>query len=194
MFEEIKSPPVDKINVLQKQKEFTEQPSDLNPDITSIITSGYDNPRIVGRAIASVVNYIITDAFNLTEEEHQWLGFQLGKLMKPLESLPTEVLLSSVRQEIMKGEYSKRLFDYQPKSVIPEEFYQNVRMALLEDWVAVISSAILSSYPTAKPMVQAATVGQIYGILATLGLTNEIETSRKSTYLPNAVKYIINNK
>lgn len=194
MFEEIKTPPVDKINALQKQQETNIEPVLTQTEIPAIITNAQENPRVVGRAIASVVNYIITDAFNLTEDEHQWLGFQLGKLMKPLESLPTEVLLSSVRQEIMTGEYSKRLFDYQPKSTIPNEFYQNVRVALLEDWVTVISSAILSSYPTAKPMVQAATVGQIYGMLVTLGLTNEIETSRKSTYLPNAVKYIVNNK
>ena len=193
MFENIKTPPVDKIDVLKKQEEaHVEEKPYTVAKIPSQTTQ--DNPRVVSRAIASVVNYIITDAFNLTEEEHQWLGVQLGKIMKPLETLPTEVLLSSVRQEINTAEYSKRLFNYQQKTEIPNEYYTNVKTALLEDWVTVISSAILSSYPNSKPMVQAATVGQIYGLLVDLGLTNDAETSRKSTYLPNAVKYIVNNK
>jgi hypothetical protein len=196
MFEEIKSPPMDKLTALKKQQEAENVSTNYvdNAYVSTVETTPAHNPRIVGRAIASVINYIVTDAFNLTEDEHRWLGLQLGKIMRPLESLPTEILLSSVIQEISTGEYSKRLFDYQPKPSIPNEFYSNVRMALLEDWVTVISSAILSSYPTVKPMVQAATVGQIYGMLSTLGLTNDIETSRKSTYLPNAVKYLINKR
>lgn len=152
------------------------------------------NPRETGRAIASVINFLLTDSFNLSEREHEWLGYQLGKIIKPLETLPAEVMLASVNKEIETGEYSERLFNYKQSAEIPETLYGKTKTALLEDWVTVISSAILSSYPTAKPMVQAATVGQIYAVLSELGLTNSIETSRRSVYLPNAVRYLLNQK
>jgi hypothetical protein len=159
-----------------------------------IETTEAKNPRETGRAIASVINFLLTDSFNLSEREHEWLGYQLGKIIKPLETLPAEVVLASVNKELETGEYSARLFNYRQNPELPENLYGKTKTALLEDWVTVISSAILSSYPTAKPMVQAATVGQIYAVLSELGLTNSIETSRRSVYLPNAVRYLLNQK
>lgn len=152
------------------------------------------NPREVSRAIVSVLTFLVTDSFNLSESEQQWLGYQLGKTVKPLEALPAEVLLASVSKEMETGEFSGRLFNYQQDPEMPEEFYRNVRVALLEDWVTVVSAAVLSSYPTAKPMIQTTIVGQIYGILSELGLTNNPDTSRRSIYLPNSVRHVLNSK
>jgi hypothetical protein len=190
---EIPLPP--KVQILLEQQEHSlPSPSDGTNQDTIIETTEAKNPRETGRAIASVINFLLTDSFNLSEREHEWLGYQLGKIIKPLETLPAEIVLASVNKELETGEYSARLFNYRQNPEIPENLYGKTKTALLEDWVTVISSAILSSYPTAKPMIQAATVGQIYAVLSELGLTNSIETSRRSVYLPNAVRYLLNQK
>jgi len=182
----------EKLDVLIEQKETRQN---INAELGNLETkTAPQNPRIVSRAIVSVLTFLIADSFNLKEEEQQKLGYDLSKIIKPLESLPAEVILASVNKEMETGEYSKRLFNYIQKPEIPEEFYRNVKTALLEDWVAVISAAILSSYPTAKPMIQTTIIGQIYAVLLELGLTNDIQTSRKSVYLPNSIKYVLNQK
>ena len=148
----------------------------------------------VAHAIRSVVNYIVSDAFNLSEEEHLWLGYQLAKIMKPLEFITPTIILGAVRRELNTKEYSERLYNYKQSSRIFQPAQKFVRTATLEDWTTVLSSAILSSYPEARPMVQASVVGSIYGMLQELGLSNEVEESRQSMYLPNAVRYALNTK
>lgn len=150
--------------------------------------------KTVARAISSVVNYIITDAFNLSDEEHIWLGYQLGKILKPLEFIQPTIILGAVKRELSTGDYSERLFNYSQSEKIQQSVNPSIRKASLEDWTTVISSAILSSYPEARPMVQAAVVGSIYGMLQELGLSNDMEQSRQSMYLPNAVRYALNAK
>lgn len=150
--------------------------------------------KTVARAISSVVNYIITDAFNLSDEEHIWLGYQLGKILKPLEFIQPTIILGAVKRELSTGDYSERLFSYSQSQKIQQTVNPSIRKASLEDWTTVISSAILSSYPEARPMVQAAVVGSIYGMLQELGLSNDMEQSRQSMYLPNAVRYALNAK
>lgn len=151
------------------------------------------NSRKVARAISSVINFIVTDAFNLTEEEHIWLGYQLGKILKPLEFIKPNIVLSAVKRELTTNEYSERLYAYkQSADIVIDKTI--VRSATIEDWTTVVSSAILSSYPDAKPMIQASVIGSVYGIFAELGLTTDNHTSRQSIYLPNAVRYALNAK
>lgn len=152
------------------------------------------NAKEVAHAIRSVVNYIVSDAFNLSEEEHMWLGYQLAKIMKPLEFINPSIVLGAVRRELNTKEYSERLFNYKPSSKIFQPAQKAVRTATLEDWTTVISSAILSSYPEARPMVQASVIGSVYGMLQELGLTNDVDESRQSMYLPNAVRYALNTR
>lgn len=151
-------------------------------------------PKETARAIAVVVNYIISDAFNLNEEENLWLSYNLNKVLKPLEFLEPEVVMGAVRRELETGEYSNRMFSYKARPLSQYPNLTQVRMASLEDWTTVISSAILASYPNIRPMVQASIVGSIYGLFSELGLTNDITTTRESFYLPNAVRYALNAK
>lgn len=148
----------------------------------------------VAHAISAVVNYIISDAFNLSEEENLWVGYHLAKILKPLEFMKPTIILGAVKRELTYGEYSERLFNYQTQENISHAIPAVVRTATLEDWTTVISAAILSSYPDARPMVQASVVGSVYGMLEELGLSNDVNLSRDSVYLPNAVRFVLNNK
>ena len=148
----------------------------------------------VAHAIRSVVNYIVSDAFNLSQEEHLWLGYQLAKIMKPLEFITPSIVLGAVRRELNTKEYSERLFSYKPSEKIFQPAQKIVRTATLENWTTVISSAILSSYLEARPMVQASVIGSVYGMLQELGLSNDLDDSRQSMYLPNAVRYALNTR
>lgn len=157
------------------------------------------NPRSydakqVARAISSVINYIISDAFNLSEEEHIWVGYHLSKILKPLEFVKPNIMLGAVKRELMCGEYSERLFQYKQDEDITQAIPAAVRTASLQDWTSVISAAILSSYPDARPMIQASVVGSVYGMLEELGISNDPQLSRASSYLPNAVRFVLNNK
>lgn len=153
-----------------------------------------NDSKTVARAITSVVNYIISDAFNLSDEEHIWLGYQLGKIIKPLEFITPTIVLGAVKRELSTGDYSERLFNYKQSNQVYYSASPAVRNASLEDWTTVIAAAILSSYPDARHMIQASVIGSIYGMLAELGLSNNPEESRQSMYLPNAVRYALNAK
>jgi hypothetical protein len=148
----------------------------------------------VARAINSVINFIISDAFNLSDEENIWVGYHLNKILKPLEFIKPTIILGAVKRELNYGEYSERLFAYKQNENIQNAIPVVVRTAGLEDWTTVISAAILSSYPDARPMIQASVVGSVYGMLAELGISNDITLSRQSTYLPNAVRFVLNAK
>lgn len=178
--------------LIAKQLGITDMPS--TEDLTVSIVEEKTDPKTVARAISSVVNYIISDAFNLSDEEHIWLGYQLGKIIKPLEFITPTIVLGAVKRELSTGDYSERLFNYKPTEKVHYSVSPIVRNASLEDWTTVISSAILSSYPDARHMVQASVIGSIYGMLAELGLSNDPEKSRQSMYLPNAVRYALNAK
>lgn len=148
----------------------------------------------VARAISSVINFIISDAFNITEEEHIWVGYHLSKILKPLEFVKPTIMLGAVKRELNYGEYSERLFQYKQDESIHYAIPAAVRTASLQDWTTVISAAILSSYPDARPMIQASVVGSVYGMLEELGISNDPTISRQSSYLPNAVRFVLNNK
>lgn len=178
--------------LIAKQLGLTDLPATEELNVSNVEEK--TEPKTVARAITSVVNFIISDAFNLSDEEHIWLGYQLGKIIKPLEFIKPTIVLGAVKRELSTGDYSERLFNYKQTEKVHYSVSPIVRNASLEDWTTVISSAILSSYPDARHMVQASVIGSIYGMLAELGLSNDPEKSRQSMYLPNAVRYALNAK
>lgn len=160
-------------------------------DITQL--RDYDAKQ-VAKAISAVMNFIISDAFNLSDEEHIWVGYHLNKILKPLEFIKPTIILGAVKRELTYGEYSERLFQYAQDESVKIAIPAAVRKASLEDWTTVISAAILSSYPDARPMIQASVVGSVYGMLQELGVSNDQSLSRESVYLPNAVRFVLNAK
>jgi hypothetical protein len=184
-------PTVKNSKLVAKQLGLQNTSTHMDDDLDSL--QPYDAKQ-VAHAISSVVNYIISDAFNLSEEENLWVGYHLAKILKPLEFMKPTIILGAVKRELTYGEYSERLFSYEPQVNISQAIPAVVRTATLEDWTTVITAAILSSYPDARPMVQASVIGSVYGMFEELGLSNDITLSRESSYLPNAVRFVLNNK
>lgn len=150
-------------------------------------------------ALSSVINFIITDAFNLTPEESLWVAYYLGEILSPLKNIEPALLLAAVDNELKTGEYSKRMMKkisdtnnipYQAVTV-SQNFNSGVKYAPVSDWVEGISEIILSSYPNLRPMIRSSIVGSIHGLFLELGVHDNPRQSRASLYLPNSVRFIL---
>ena len=151
------------------------------------------SPPSTVNALSSVLNYIITDAFNLSAEESVGISYNLGIIFTPLHEIFPSVTLGAVKQEMMTGEYSARLFRRtQTGSSLPSE--ANVKYASVEDWVESLSEVVLTSYPDLRPMISSSIVGALHGLLTELGVSSNPRKSRASLYLPNSVRYLLNNR
>jgi hypothetical protein len=149
-------------------------------------------PSAVG-SLSSVLNYIITDAFDLSSEESLWVGYHMGILLTPLANLIPTASLGAVRQEMRTKEYSARLFKRKeyPDAV---KIDSAVKYAPIEDWVESLSEIVLSSYPELRPMIRSSIIGSIHGLLTELGLNSNPKKSRGSLYLPNAVRHLLGSR
>ena len=147
-------------------------------------------------ALSSVINYIITDAFDLHPEESLWVSYYLGQILEPLKTIQADVLLAAVDRELNCGEYSDRMIkrvSATPYTHTYEDsaFVLGVRYAPVADWVEGISDIILSSYPNLRPMIRSSIVGSIHGLFLELGVSDNPRKSRPSLYLPNSVRFIL---
>lgn len=148
-------------------------------------------------AITAVINYILTDSFNLSQEESIWVGYEIKKLLEPLKALIPQAYMTAVRYEIDNKEYSDKLFNrqwYSTNNNGERDLNKPAKQALLNDWVEVISEIILISYPSLNGEETAYIVGSIHNILNELGLTNNSKTTRHSDYLPTAIRYQLSKK
>lgn len=158
-----------------------------------------ENTHIAPRAtnaLSSVINYIVTDAFNLDPEESLWVGYRLEIVLSPLRHIPPKVILAAVDRELSCGEYSNRMIQRVSRSsamtaYADTSFSLGVRYAPVSDWVEGISDIVLNSYPNLKPMLKSSIVGSINGLFIELGVSDDPRKSRSSLYLPTSVRYLI---
>lgn len=146
----------------------------------------------VSNAVSSVINYILTDAFDLTQEESFWVGYELRSVLAPVSALRPRVYLAAVKQELETGEYSQKLFarDWDSAGTTSQSTGA-ARQAPISDWAEMLSEIVLISYPDLRGMITASIIGSIYGILSELGLSDNSRTSRKSSYLPTAIRHLV---
>lgn len=149
------------------------------------------------RSLATVINYIITDAFGLDAEESMWFGYNVNQVLEPLTDVLPSSILVAVDQEMNKEEYSTRLMrllsDPERIQSTAVSTAPNVQYATLNDWVEGICEVVLGSFPTVRPMYKSRIVGSVHGLFIELGLTNNLKTSRASLYLPNSVRFLLNS-
>jgi hypothetical protein len=147
----------------------------------------------ISNAVSSVMNYILTDAFDLTQEESFWVGYELRSVLAPVSALRPRVYLAAVSQELETGEYSEKLFSRNWDMAGQNVQNQNTdsRQAPISDWAEMLSEIVLISYPDLRGMITASIIGSIYGILSELGLSDNMKASRKSQYLPTAIRHIV---
>lgn len=146
-------------------------------------------------ALSSVVNYIITDAFNLTSEESIWIGMLLNNALEPLKTIIPTATLGAVKQELHNGNYSIRLFERTstpPNAVTATNviYDADVKYATVSEWTEGICEIILTGYPHLRPILKSRIIGSIYGIFRELGVGDNPD-SRPSLYLPNNIRYLL---
>jgi hypothetical protein len=146
----------------------------------------------ISNAVASVMNFMITDAFALNQEESMWVGYELSEILKPISALRPRMYLSAVKQELETKEFSEKMFsrDWATNQPITHEIDPETQ-ASISDWAEMLSEIVLVSYPDLRAFIAASVVGSIYGILTELGLTDNVKTSRNSLYLPTAVRHLV---
>jgi len=164
---------------------------DMRPAVTHSLTD-------ISNAVASVMNYIITDAFDLAQEESFWVGYQLNTILEPVSALRPRQYLSAVRYELDTKEYSNKLFDRNwdesgKNSHLLEDEHGNAlsKQAPISEWAEMLSEIVLVSYPDLRAFIATTVIGSIYGVLQELGLSENLTVSRKSLYLPNAIRLTI---
>ena len=118
-------------------------------------------------ALANVLNYIITDAFDLSPEESIWVSRLLGPSLEPLKKIIPTAILGAVTVEMTTGAYSTRMFQ---RSTVPtfgsnvttskDKYEPNVLQATSTDWVEGICQIIFDSYPSLRPALRSRIIGQ----------------------------------
>lgn len=151
------------------------------------------------KALCTVLNYTITDAFGLEAEESMWVGYHLNKILKPLNKIIPTTVLIAVDREMYCAEYSRRLMDLVADNerghyIDVKDSDPSVKYAPLSDWVEWIGEVVLSSYPTIRPMIRSAIIGSIHGLFQELGINEDPQKSRASLYLPNSIRYLANKE
>lgn len=151
-------------------------------------------------ALSSVINYIITDAFDLTPEDSIWIGRLLNSALEPLKTIVPTATLGAVKQEMTHGTYSIRMFAKantptggQNITTQANTINKNIEYASASDWTEGICEIILAGYPHLRPTIHSRIIGSIYGIFTELNVGENPETSRASTYLPDNIRYLLRN-
>ena len=117
--------------------------------------------------------------------------------LEPLKKIIPSATLGAVRQEMITGSYSLRMFQ---KNSTPEfttddisdPYGKNVQQATATDWTEGICQIIFDSYPDLRPAIKSRIIGSIHGIFEELGVTDNLKKSRRARYLPTSIRYVIN--
>lgn len=155
------------------------------------ISHAYDSRTVT--AIATVVTYTLTDAFDLVAEESIWVGWHVQEILEPLRKEHPESLQVAVKQELDTFVYSNALFERSQNVGAVHPQNAKVKYASRDDWTEALTEIIFASYPDLRPMTKARIIGSVSGLLDELGVTND-KNSRASLYLPNSLRYIIQNR
>jgi len=145
-------------------------------------------------ALGNVLNYIITDAFNLTSEESIFVSMLLKQALDPLRSVIPTAIMGAVSQEISNGAYSLRMFERSVQEPITSDlsYLENVKYASASAWTEGICQIIFASYPALRPTIASRIIGSIHGIFTEIGVQEDPRKSRLSAYLPNSIRYLLN--
>jgi hypothetical protein len=139
-------------------------------------------------AFKIVVLQVMTEAFDLFDEEHMWLGFHLDTMFSPLLDLTPHTVPLPVRQEAQNGTYSRQLeLRHRAKTVRGQAvFNANVLQATREDWASALLNPVFASY-VMRPLSESSMRGQMLGLLAELGI-GDPGNPRGALFLPTDLR------
>jgi hypothetical protein len=147
-------------------------------------------------SLGNVVNFIISDAFNLTSEETIWVSMMLTSALEPLKKVIPSATMGAVTQEMLNGIYSLRMFERDGQPNLGKEIVYNdsIKFASATDWTEGIYQIVYASYPNLRPAISSRIIGSIYGVFTELGVKENPKESRVSSYLPNNIRYLLNQQ
>ena len=141
------------------------------------------------RALSTTLVATLSDAFDLVEEERLYLGLRLDDALSVLEQYDLRAVPLGVGEEMRNGVYSRRLATLSARQASPHLVEPGVRSASLQRWCAVISDQIRTLTGDQLDAVDAARMdASLVSTLEDLGVGE-----RASRYLPNAVRYHLND-
>lgn len=151
---------------------------------------------LYNEAFRKVLLYAVSDALDLTSEEEIWLSWKLGEVSLLLGSKkPVDVPLS-VRQEILKGNYTKLLQNrrdhFNPSRSNASLYNVDNVNAGVDDWVDSVLSVFQTSYEL-SPYEELKIKGILVEIFTNLGVDN-VDNPRGASYIPSDIKYQIFKK
>ena len=144
-------------------------------------------------AARTVILQVVSEAFDLYDEEEMWLGYHLDNVLAPLLDVLPHTVPLAMRQEMLDGTYSRQLeLRGRAKLLRGQAKYDSgVLNATVADWVEALLGPIFMSYRL-RPLVEDSIRGQLAGLLRELGVGNA-KNPRGALFLPNDLRMQLNN-
>lgn len=136
-------------------------------------------------AFKGALTYMISDSFNLTDEETIWAGYQIKQVLSVFEETYPQALPNAVSHELLTKQYSKSVM--RRKDGIYLSAKDGGEPADLKSWVNVIMDMVDSAYRP-DPFEDARIRAQFTSILEDLGV-GKSQNPRAALYLPNAIRW-----
>ncbi len=139
-------------------------------------------------AFRTVTLQIISEAFDLYDEEQMWVSYHLDTTFAPLMDLRPHMVPVSVRQEMLDGTYS-RLIELRSKAKSLKgqtQFDKATLHASAEEWTDALLDQVFSCY-TLRPLTESSMRGDLLGIFRELGV-GDAKNPRGASFLPNDLR------
>lgn len=142
-------------------------------------------------AFATVLLQVLTDAFDLHDTEHMWVGYHLDRILEPLRSSTPHAIPVPVRQELNDGTYSRLLeLRHRARALRGQAaFNPAVLHATRDEWATALLAPVFHSYRL-RPMTESSMNGALVGMLAELGV-GDPRNPRGSLYLPADLRLLV---
>lgn len=176
------------------------QPSTTSTELSGYVPVPVLHPRDTGMrrnpdsavahvsAFRVVLLHLLTEAFDLREEEMLWTGYHLDSALAPLLDLSPHSVPFPVRQEMLVGSYSRLLALRAKAHLVRGGSTQDPKVshAGVSEWADALMEPVISSYQL-RPLTEATMRGQMVGLLRELGVGNSV-APRGATHLPTELR------
>lgn len=137
-------------------------------------------------ATRTIILYLIVESFDLTVDEKMWAGWVLDDVCADILSVAPYQVPVAVRQELLKGTYTKLLKTRGLSTEAKIVYDPDVVQASMDEWVSALMLPITASYDL-EPMIEISMRSRLVGLLTDLGVGHPINP-RGATYLPTELR------
>lgn len=145
-----------------------------------------DSQVVKAEAMRTFLLYMVVESFDLTHEEQLWAEWVMDDVCGPLMVLQPVQVPVAVRQELLKGSYTRLLRKRSREKASKAIFDPSVKQATRDEWVAAILLPLTESYEL-HPLQELEIRTLIVGLLTDLGVGHPANP-RGATYLPTELR------